>query len=111
MNERLGEVTLRAGDVLVLQGSRRTLPALLQDFACLPLAQRDILLGTSPPRLPAALDPARRHGATAPASSRSPSRSSAAAVAMVVFRVIPLRRCLQGARRPDPDHAGHPDPG
>ncbi len=46
LTERLSEVTLRAGDVLLLQGSRRNLPAFLQEFSCLPLAQRDIMLGT-----------------------------------------------------------------
>ncbi|MDK1482203.1 SLC13 family permease, partial [Sinorhizobium sp. 6-117] len=46
LKQRLGSIRLQAGDIVVLQGTRRDLPAFLQDFGCLPLAQREILLGT-----------------------------------------------------------------
>lgn len=46
MKERLGNLTLTTGDVLVLQGSRSSLTAMLQDFRSLPLAQREVLLGS-----------------------------------------------------------------
>src|SRR5690606_31834384 len=41
----LARVKLRAGDVLVLQGSEKTLPGVLQTLDCLPLAERDVRLG------------------------------------------------------------------
>lgn len=45
VNERLSDLTLKAGDVIVLQGSRKNLPVVLREFSLLPLAQREILLG------------------------------------------------------------------
>lgn len=45
VNQRLSDLTLQAGDVILLQGSRRNLPQVLQEFSLLPLAQREILLG------------------------------------------------------------------
>ena len=43
--ERLRDITLRAGDVIVLQGALERLPAHLQELGCLPLAEREIRLG------------------------------------------------------------------
>jgi len=43
--ERLRDIRLRAGDVIVLQGGLEQLPARLQEVGCLPLAQREIRLG------------------------------------------------------------------
>jgi len=45
VSQRLSELTLQAGDVILLQGSRKNLPQVLQEFSLLPLAQREILLG------------------------------------------------------------------
>jgi di/tricarboxylate transporter len=47
LTERLRALMLRAGDVVVLQGSRARLPEVLRDIGLLPLAPRDIRLGTS----------------------------------------------------------------
>jgi di/tricarboxylate transporter len=44
--ERLRDIQLRAGDVILLQGSLNEMPALLQDLGCLPLAPREIRLGS-----------------------------------------------------------------
>lgn len=41
----LAKVKLKAGDIIVLQGSEKTLPAVLQTLDCLPLAERDVRLG------------------------------------------------------------------
>jgi di/tricarboxylate transporter len=90
LNERLSEVRLRAGDVLVLQGSRRTLPAFLQEFACLPLAQREIMLGTSRRAYLPLLILLAAMGATATGFVPVAISFFCAALAMVVFRVIPL---------------------
>jgi len=45
--ERLRTITLRAGDVLVLQGNLKRLPDTLRDLGCLPLAEREIRLGNA----------------------------------------------------------------
>jgi di/tricarboxylate transporter len=45
--ERLRTITLRAGDVLVLQGNLKKLPDTLRDLGCLPLAEREIRLGNA----------------------------------------------------------------
>jgi di/tricarboxylate transporter len=45
--ERLRNITLRAGDVIVLQGNLKKLPDTLQELGCLPLAERSIRLGSA----------------------------------------------------------------
>ncbi len=47
LRERLRDLVLQEGDVIVLQGGRKTLPIVLQDLALLPLAQQEVMLGTS----------------------------------------------------------------
>jgi di/tricarboxylate transporter len=47
ITERLRTVTLRPGDVIVLQGNLTRLPDTLKNLGSLPLAVRDIRLGTS----------------------------------------------------------------
>nr|WP_198683548.1 SLC13 family permease [Peristeroidobacter agariperforans] len=44
--ERLRDIKLRAGDIIVLQGSLGDMPALLRELGCLPLATREIRLGS-----------------------------------------------------------------
>ncbi|MGV2100825.1 SLC13 family permease [Rhizobium sp. 21-4511-3d] len=90
LTERLSEVTLKGGDVLVLQGSRKNLPAFLQEFSCLPLAQRDILLGTQRRAYVPLIILAAAMGATAAGLAPVAVAFFCAALAMVVFRVIPL---------------------
>jgi di/tricarboxylate transporter len=45
--KRLGDITLEAGDVVVLQGPLTLLPERLRDLGCLPLAERALRLGSS----------------------------------------------------------------
>jgi di/tricarboxylate transporter len=45
--ERLREITLRAGDVVVLQGNLTRMPETLRELGLLPLAERTIPLGTA----------------------------------------------------------------
>ncbi|MGO4389401.1 SLC13 family permease [Microvirga sp. 2YAF29] len=45
--ERLRTITLRPGDVIVLQGNLKKLPDTLQQLGCLPLAEREIRLGSA----------------------------------------------------------------
>ncbi|PLU31719.1 SLC13 family permease [Sinorhizobium medicae] len=91
LKQRLGSIRLRAGDIVVLQGTRRELPSFLQDFGCLPLAQREILLGTIRRATVPLLVLATAMGATALGIVPVQIAFFAAALAMVVFRVIPLR--------------------
>lgn len=91
LKQRLGSIRLQAGDIVVLRGAREELPPFLQDFGCLPLAQREILLGTiRRGTLPLVLL-AMAMGTTAVGLLPVQIAFFAAALAMVIFRVIPLR--------------------
>lgn len=90
LQERLGKLTLMAGDVLVLQGSRKALPAVLQDFSLLPLAQREVLLGTRRRTFIPLVILALAMATTAVGIAPVPVAFFAAALGMVVFRAIPL---------------------
>lgn len=46
LSRRLAETTLRAGDVIVLQGALEALPEKLRELGCLPLAERELRLGS-----------------------------------------------------------------
>ncbi|MCM2290786.1 SLC13 family permease [Allorhizobium sp. BGMRC 0089] len=95
INERLGEVVLRDGDVVLLQGRRSSLPAVLQRLGCLPLAERDILLGTPRNMLTPVAILVAAMGATALGLVPVTVAFFAAALAMVVFRVLPLTDIYQ----------------
>ena len=45
LTERLRNLTLRAGDVLVLQAGERAMPQIMKDLGLLPLAERELQLG------------------------------------------------------------------
>ncbi|MDI7860428.1 SLC13 family permease [Rhizobiaceae bacterium n13] len=90
IGERLGEVTLDVGDVILLQGSRRNLPAFLQEFGCLPLAQREILLGTPRRAYIPLLILIAAMSVTAVGMVPVAVAFFAAALAMVIFRAIPI---------------------
>jgi di/tricarboxylate transporter len=90
--ERLGQITLRLGDVIVLQGNRSTLPETLREIGCLPLAERSIMLGSARQGLVPLLILIAAMGSTALQLLPVEVAFFAAAVAMVLFRVIPLRQ-------------------
>ncbi|WP_242416529.1 SLC13 family permease [Sphingomonas panni] len=46
LSRRLANTTLRAGDVIVLQGVLETMPEKLRELGCLPLAERELRLGS-----------------------------------------------------------------
>lgn len=91
IQERLGAVTLRLGDVVVLQGNRQTLPDILRELGCLPLAERSILLGSVRRGIVPLGILVAAMGATALGLLPVALAFFTAAVAMVLFRVIPLR--------------------
>jgi di/tricarboxylate transporter len=100
IKERLAEVMLKAGDVVVLQGHRKALPAVLKELGCLPLAEREILLGTTRSMLVPVLILIAAMGSTALGLAPVAVAFFAAAVAMVVFRVIPLNDLYQAVDGP-----------
>ena len=46
LEKRVGQISLRAGDILLVQGHDDTLDAALGDIGCLPLAERGLQFGT-----------------------------------------------------------------
>lgn len=91
LTERLGTITLRQGDVILLQGNRQALPEILRDFGVLPLAERKILLGSVRRGIVPVLILIAAMGATATGMVPVAVAFFAAAVAMVLFSVIPIR--------------------
>jgi di/tricarboxylate transporter len=76
--ERLRTINLRPGDVIVLQGNLKKLPDTLKELGCLPLAERDIRLGS-----------ARR--------SLLPIAILAGAMVLVAFNILPVAIAFFGA--------------
>jgi di/tricarboxylate transporter len=91
LDQKVGSVTLRLGDIVVLQGSENSLPRFLRDFGLLPLAERPLLLGTARSGIVPVAILLAAMGATALGVLPVPIAFFAAAVAMVVFKVIPVR--------------------
>ena len=90
--ERLGQITLKLGDVIVLQGNRVSLPETLREIGCLPLAERPILLGSVRRGIVPLFILIAAMGSTAVGLLPVEIAFFAAAVAMVLFRVIPSRQ-------------------
>ncbi|MCR6502281.1 SLC13 family permease [Shinella sp. CPCC 101442] len=91
LREKLSAVRLRPGDVIVIQGNNRTLPTLLPELGLLPLAQREILLGSPRKAIIPVLILIAAMAATAFGLVPVATGFFAAAVAMVLFRAVPLR--------------------
>ena len=91
---RLGAIILENGDVVLLQGDRASLPDVLRELGCLPLAERQINLGS----VRRGLVPLGILGAamvsTALGFVTVPVAFFAAAVLMVLLRRVPAARCL-----------------
>ena len=91
LDQRLGTITLRLGDVIVLQGNEYTLPGFLREFGLLPLAERPLLLGSPRRSLVPVLILISAMAATAFGILPVALAFFAAAVMMVVCNVLPLR--------------------
>jgi di/tricarboxylate transporter len=91
ITDRIGETMLRVGDVVVLQGDRERLPEILRELGCLPLAERPIKLGSVRRGLVPLLILLAAMSATALSIVPVPVAFFGAAVAMVLFRTIPVR--------------------
>ena len=100
LTQRLGSITLRLGDVIVLQGNRQALPDILRDLGLLPLAERPILLGTVRRGIVPVLILAGAMGSTALGLLPVQIAFFAAAVAMILFKVIPTREIYSAVDGP-----------
>jgi di/tricarboxylate transporter len=100
IKERLGEITFRLGDIIVLQGKDTNLPNILRGFGCLPLAKRPILLGHIRRGLIPLLILIAAMGTTALGILPVSVAFFAAAVAMVLFRALPLREVYSAIEGP-----------
>lgn len=78
ITQRLRRVRFRLGDVVVLQGVRDTMAETLSSLGCLPLAERNLELGRSRPRY-------------------TPGLILLAAIALIVFQVVPVAVAFFGA--------------
>jgi di/tricarboxylate transporter len=89
--ERLRDIILHEGDVLVLQGDPLELPERLRELGCLPLAERPVTLGSVPNMLlPIAILVASMVAATT-GLVPVPIAFFGGAVAMVVLKALPPR--------------------
>ena len=77
ITHRLRGVKLKAGDVIVLQGSLPTMPETLGELHCLPLAERDLRIGRQ--------------------ASLFPAGVLIAAMVLVAFNVVPVAIAFFGA--------------
>ncbi|UGX89222.1 SLC13 family permease [Phyllobacterium meliloti] len=91
IQDRLGQIRFRLGDVIVLQGKDNLLPNLVRELGCLPLAKRTILLGSVRRGLIPLFILLVAIGLTAFGLLPVPIAFFAAAVAMVLFKAIPIR--------------------
>ena len=89
--ERLGEIKIRNGDVVVLQGDLQKLPDLLREWGCLPLVERDLKLGSVRKGAVPVIILAATMGATAFGGVPVAAAFFAAAFMMIVTKCIPLR--------------------
>jgi len=100
LRERPSAVRLRLGDVLVLQGAAASLASTLRELGVMPLAERPVLLGnTRSAAMPVVILLAAM-GATATGALPVTVAFFAAAVAMLVFRVVPLREAYDAVDGP-----------
>ncbi|TGT60538.1 SLC13 family permease [Mesorhizobium sp. M00.F.Ca.ET.170.01.1.1] len=100
LDRRLAKVELRLGDVVVLQGNAATMPEILREFGCLPLAERPILLGSVRKGVVPVAILALAMVATAFGLLPVSVAFFAAAVGIVLFQVIPLRDVYQSLDGP-----------
>jgi di/tricarboxylate transporter len=89
--ERLRDITLQSGDVLVLKGDLTRLPDKLKELGCLPLAEREIRLGNVRQGLIPVMVLAGAMGLTAVGVLPVATAFFTAAVLMILLRALSLR--------------------
>lgn len=100
MTEGIKDTRLKAGDVIVLQGELDLLPERLKALGCLPLAQREIALGSARRGLIPLAILAIAMGATALGWVPAAVAFLAAAVAVVLTRTLPVRAAYENIEWP-----------
>lgn len=96
----LGDIALRSGDVVVLQGPLGLLPDRLRDLGCLPLAERVLRLGSARKQLVPLLALAAAMAATASGAVPVATAFFAAAAAVLILGALPLREAYQAVEWP-----------
>ena len=89
--ERLGDIRLRAGDVVVIQGDQKQLPERLMELGLMPLADRAVALGSTRRVLTTAVIVLGAIIALAFGLAPVTIVFFAAAVLLIALRAIPLR--------------------
>lgn len=89
--ERLGEIDLELGDVILLQGDVERLPDLLRDWGCLPLVERKLQLGGVRRLVGPLVVLAAAMASTALGLFPVAVAFFGAAVLMVALRAVPIR--------------------
>jgi di/tricarboxylate transporter len=89
--ERLGEIRIENGDVLVLQGDEKLVPELLREWDCLPLVTRDVRLGSVRSEIVPVVILGGAMAATVLAGVPVPIAFFAAAFLIVLSGAVPLR--------------------
>ncbi|RYD33531.1 MAG: SLC13 family permease, partial [Verrucomicrobiaceae bacterium] len=95
MTEGLRDTRLQAGDVIVLQGELSTLPERLKALGCLPLAQREIALGSARRGLVPLAILALAMGATAMGLVPASIAFLGAAVAVILTKALPVKAAYE----------------
>lgn len=89
--KRLRSTSLKAGDVLLTQGAPEAISGFASEFGCVPLAKRDIRVPVKGQALTASLILAAAVGVAATGLTPAAISFTAAALAFLAFRIIPLR--------------------
>lgn len=100
LDQRLGTITFRLGDIVLLQGTQAVLPDFLREFGLLPLAERPLLLGSARRGIVPLLILLAAMAATAMGMVPVPVAFFAAATMMVLFKVIPVREIYSSVDGP-----------
>jgi di/tricarboxylate transporter len=98
--ERLRDITLRTGDVLVLRGDLTRLPDKLKELGCLPLAGRDIRLGSARQGLVAVVVLGSAMVLTAVGVLPVATAFFTAAILMILFGALSLREAYEAVDWP-----------
>ncbi|MET0529310.1 MAG: SLC13 family permease, partial [Microvirga sp.] len=99
-SERLRDIRLQAGDVLVLKGDPTRVPDRLRELGCLPLAEREIRLGNVRKRLIPVVVLGGAMGLTALGVVPVALGFFAAAVLMILLRALSLRQAYGAIQAP-----------
>jgi di/tricarboxylate transporter len=98
--ERLKDVKLRGGDLVVLRGNHSHLPDVLRELGLLPLVERTLTLGSARRRWLTVTILALTVGIVALNFAPVPIAFFSAAVAMVLFGALPIRDAYEAVEWP-----------